>query len=149
MTATFTPEEEVQRIQAEPAALQQKLRKIHCVLASRDIAADEISNLLTEFEGALRLYFESEAESEGFFEQVTAHAPQLINRADRLCIEHDDLLHQATELCRFAAAGSPSLAWWRELRCRCHEFSKQLMHHETGEHELLQKAYQDDIGTKD
>ena len=26
-----------------------------------------------------------------------------------------------------AETGSPSMAWWRELSSRCHEFSKQLM----------------------
>jgi hypothetical protein len=59
------------------------------------------------------------------------------------------MLHTASELARFASAGSGSESWWRELNSRFHVFSKELMHHEGEENQLLQEAYQDDIGSKD
>jgi hypothetical protein len=59
------------------------------------------------------------------------------------------MLRDADELCRFAAAGSPSMPWWRELSLRCHEFSKRLMQHEHEENRLLQEARQSDIGVCD
>ena len=134
------------RIRHEHDTLRDKLRRIHAALAVRDMEADEIAELLHEFQTALRAHFSTEEESEGFFEAVTAHAPQLANRADRLCLEHRELLQKAAELCRFAAAGSPSLAWWRELNSRCHEFTRQLMQHESEESKLLQQAYQEELG---
>jgi hypothetical protein len=56
------------------------------------------------------------------------------------------LLRKADELCRFASAGSPSMTWWRELSTRCQELSRQLMHHESEENTLLQRAYLEDLG---
>jgi hypothetical protein len=73
----------------------------------------------------------------------------LADRAGKLCIEHRQLLHEAEELCQFAAAGSPSMPWWRELRSRCHEFCKRLMHHESEENRLLQETHQSDVGAYD
>lgn len=138
-----------ERIRDEHVALRDKLGRIHSVLASEEISEKEIQTLLEEFYAALKVHFAGEEEAEGFFEDVVTRAPQMASRADRLYHEHEHLLRRADELCRFAAAGSPSLAWWRELSCRCHEFSKDLMHHESEENLLLQAVYQDDIGTKD
>jgi hypothetical protein len=135
-----------ERIKQEHDALRDKLRQIHAALAVRELDAEEIRELLREFQSALGIHFSNEEESEGFFESVTAHAPRLSRKAGELCIEHRDLLQKAAELCRFAAAGSPSLTWWRELNSRCHEFSRQLMRHESEESLLLQQAYQDDLG---
>jgi hypothetical protein len=115
------------------------------VLAVREMEADEVRELLRDFQLALGVHFSNEEEAEGFFESVTIHSPRLADQARRLCTEHEELLRKAAELCRFAAAGSPSIAWWRELNTRCHEFSRQLMRHESEESQLLQEAYQDDL----
>jgi hemerythrin len=142
----LTGQDVAEKIKCEHEALRDKLRQIHAVLAGREIAADEIAVLLREFQSALAVHFSNEEESEGFFESVTAHSPRLAHRAGQLCIEHETLMRKATELCRFASAGSPSMTWWRELSSRCHEFSRQLMQHESEESKLLQQAYQDDLG---
>ena len=134
-----------ERIKQEHDALRDKLRQIHAALAVRELEPDELRELLREFQIALGVHFSTEEESEGFFESVTAHAPRLSGKAGQLCVEHNELLRKAAELCRFAAAGSPSLTWWRELNSRCHEFSRQLMQHESEESQLLQEAYQDDL----
>jgi hypothetical protein len=135
-----------EKIKHEHEALRDKLRRIHAALAVREMKADEAANLLHEFHYALTVHFSNEEESEGFFAAVTAHAPRFTLHADRLCNEHGALLHTAGELCRFAAAGSPSLTWQRELSSRCHEFSRRLMQHENQESQLLQQAYQEDLG---
>jgi hypothetical protein len=120
--------------------------RIHAVLASPEPAQDEIETLLCEFLNALLVHFSNE-ENEGFFDEVTAHSPRLTGQAGKLCVEHKQMLREADELCQFAAAGSPSMPWWRELSSRCHEFSRRLMHHEHEENKLLQEADQTDIGT--
>jgi carbon storage regulator len=135
-----------EKVKHEHAALRDKLRQIHDVLAGREIASDEIVILLEEFQSALAVHFSNEEESEGFFESVTAHSPRLSHQAGLLCVEHKELMRKATELCRFAAAGCPSMPWWRELSSRCHAFSRELMQHENKESKLLQQAYQDDLG---
>jgi iron-sulfur cluster repair protein YtfE (RIC family) len=148
MTRVKTQSEAIERIMQEHEALRNKVHKIHSVLAKPEPTRNEIEALLSEFQNALRVHF-SEEETEGFFDEVTAQAPRLTTEAGKLCIEHRQLLREAEELCRFAAAGSPSMPWWRELRSRCHEFSKRLMHHESEENGLLQEAHQSDIGTND
>jgi hypothetical protein len=135
-----------EKIKQEHGELRDKLGRIHAVLAVRELEADEVRELLHEFQYALTVHFSDEEESDGFFEGVTRHAPRLAHEAGRLCQEHEHLLHKADELCRFALSGSPSLAWWRELNSRCHAFSRQLMRHESAESELLQEAYQEDLG---
>ncbi len=154
MNATQNPpklqSEVVEHVMHEHDLLQEKVRQIHSALAAADPAPAEIETLLREFLSALIVHFSTEEEkSEGFFTEICGHAPRLSGQADQLCVEHQQLLHQANELCQFAASGSPSLTWWRELKTRCHEFSKRLMNHEREENKLLQEAYQADIGAYD
>jgi iron-sulfur cluster repair protein YtfE (RIC family) len=148
MTSTKTKADVFDRVMQEHDALRNKVQRIHTVLARPEPTRDEIATLLHEFMSTLIVHFATE-ENDGFFDDVTAHAPQLASRAGKLCIEHKELLREADELYRFAAAGSPSMPWWRELHARCHEFSKRLMHHESDENGLLQEAHQSDIGAYD
>jgi iron-sulfur cluster repair protein YtfE (RIC family) len=145
---TTTKHDVVERIVQEHDALRAKVGRIHAVLAKPQPAADEIETLLHEFLNALIIHFSNE-EDDGFFVEVTAQAPRLAGQAGQLCVEHKQLIRQVDELCRFAAAGSPSVLWWRELRSRCHEFSKRLMRHEREECNLLQEAHQADLGACD
>jgi hypothetical protein len=148
MNTTKNPSEAVEKIMEEHESLREKIRRIHNALAEPEPGPDEIAVLLREFHAALLVHFLNE-ENEGFFDEVTAQAPRLSGEAGRLCIEHEHLLRDADELCRFAAAGSPSMAWWRELNSRCHAYSRRLMLHERDENRLLQEAHQADIGAYD
>jgi iron-sulfur cluster repair protein YtfE (RIC family) len=132
----------------EHEALRNKLHRIHSVLAQPEPTPIEIETLLREFRNTLLVHFSTE-EDDGFFDEVTTHAPRLARQSGKLSIEHNQLLREANELCQFAAAGSPSMPWWRELHARCHAFSKRLMHHEREENKLLQEAHQSDIGEGD
>ena len=148
MNRTMPQSDVIDRVLQEHNALRDKVSRIHTVLTSPEPAQDEIETLLREFLNALLVHFSNE-ENEGFFDEVTAHSPQLGRQAGTLCVEHKQMLREADELCRFATAGSPSMPWWRELSSRCHEFSKRLMHHEYEENKLLQEAHQTDIGAYD
>ena len=148
MNVKSTESEAIESIQQEHEALREKLRHIHDVLAAHDTPGERLSVLLRNLHDALVVHFSNE-EFHGFFGEITAHAPQLKSSADKLCAEHLGMLHRASELGRFAAAGTGSEAWWRELRAGFQVFSKQLMHHESNENALLQQAYQEDIGTND
>ena len=128
----------------EHDVLRDKVKRIHAVLAEPGPAQDEIEVLLREFLTTLVVHFSNE-ENEGFFSEVTAYAPLLKERAGKLCVEHRQMLHDANELCRFAAAGSPSIPWWRELSSRCHAFSKRLMQHEVEESRILHESHLADM----
>lgn len=148
MSHTITQSEAIERILQEHDALRDKAGRIHSVLAKPEPAQGEIETLLREFLNALIVHFDYE-EDDGFFDEIAFHAPRLAGLAGKLCNEHREMLRDAAKLCRFAAAGSPSMPWWRELSLRCREFSKRLMRHEHEEHKLLQEARQSDIGVCD
>jgi len=149
MNPTNTQSEVVAKTMQVHDALRNKVRRIHAVLSQAEPDQDDIEQLLREFLNALIVHFSEEEDSEGFFAEITAHAPRLAGQAGKLCIEHKQLLRELDELCRFAEAGSPSMPWWWELRSRCHLFNSRLMRHEHDETQLLQQAYQDDIGALD
>ena len=94
MDPTITSREIFEKIKQEHDALREKFRRIHDVLAGPEIAAEEMARLLREFHNALTVHFSNE-ESDGFFEEVTTHAPRLAGRADQLCVEHEQLRHKA------------------------------------------------------
>lgn len=140
--------ETIERLMHEHDELQDKIRRIHGVLSGPEPGQREIEELLREFITALLVHFSNE-EDDGFFAEVSARAPQLADAAAKLCVEHRELLKEVNELCRFATAGSPSMLWWRELECRCHEFNKRLMNHESQENKLLHEAHKNDVGVDD
>lgn len=143
MNRTNLETEIVEQILHEHDVLRDKLKHIHAVLAEPPVQ-NEIEALLREFLTTLVVHFSNE-EDEGFFREVTACAPFLKDRAAKLCVEHRQMLHDANELCRFAAAGSPSIPWWRELKSRCQEFSRRVMQHELDESKLLHESHLADI----
>lgn len=134
-----------ERIMQEHDALNAKIHRIHSVLSGPEPNEEEIGNLLREFLCTLVVHFANE-EDEGFFTDIVSHAPELASSAAKLGIEHRALLQEASELCRFADAGCPSMPWWRELHTRCHGFNKRLMHHECQENKLLHEAHKGNSG---
>ncbi len=148
MNTQSTNQEVIETMHREHDALREKLARIHDVFSDIEPAQNEIKALLREFEAALATHFSHE-EMGGFFEDVTSLSPTSAGEAGRLCVEHRDLQHEAAELCRFAASGSPSMPWWRELASRCHAFSQKLMLHESAENRLLQMAHRRDEGVVD
>lgn len=145
MAIPVTNREVIEDIRREHRALHLKLRAIHDALASDLNTRDEFVAMLLDLRKALEVHFANE-EFHGFFGEVVTHAPHLKRDADVLCVEHRDMLRTATELARFAAAGSCSIPWWRELRSRFEAFSEQLLRHESDENNLLQRTYMDDLG---
>jgi hemerythrin len=137
-----------EEIRDEHEALRKKLGKIHQVLAAPCVRGDEVASLLFDLRKTLATHFENE-EHKGFFDDITTHAPRLNPQAKRLCSEHVEILHTASELAQFASVGIDSKASQRELGSRFHTLSKQLMDHESEENALLQQAYQEDIGGHD
>jgi iron-sulfur cluster repair protein YtfE (RIC family) len=147
--ATKSAEVEVlENIQREHEALRESIAHIHQLLAAHNTPGDELATQLHRLHTALVEHFWHE-EHEGFFDEVVSQAPRLTPQAHKLCAEHQEMLHTASELSRFASAGAGSETWWRELNSRFHVFSKQLMHHEGEENSLLQQAFQVDIGAHD
>jgi len=134
-----------EKIQQEHETLRSDLGHVHSVLENPGVSRGELLAQLKHLRTALSDHFWNE-ENEGFFTEVTALAPRLVPQAHELCAEHQEMMHRASELVRFAAAGAPSELWRMELKSRFQAFGKQLMHHESEENSLLQRSFQQDIG---
>jgi len=138
----------LEKVEQEHESLRSNLGHVHSVLDDRAVSRKELLKQLNHLHTSLVDHFWSE-ENEGFFEEVTAHAPTLVPQAHELCAEHQEMMRKATELLRFAAAGAASEMWRLELKSRFQAFSKQLMHHESVETSLLQRSLHEDTDAYD
>lgn len=136
-------------IDVEHAEMRKLLGSVHRVLADRAQSAEEVVSVLDSFLVFLKQHFEHEDQRGGFFAQITEQAPRLSERADSVSHEHETLLNNFQALRNGAAEGPSDDAWWERLNSGFQQLSKELMHHEHREEELLQESYHEDIGTGD
>jgi iron-sulfur cluster repair protein YtfE (RIC family) len=135
-------------LRREHAELRELLAGVHRTLAERREAAASVSRMLSSMCDHLETHFREE-EVTGFFDSLDAKAPRLVDQTDDLRGQHTQMTAQFRALITLATRGDGSAAWWQELEDEFHKFSKELMHHESKEVELLQVAYDVDIGSQD
>lgn len=135
-------------IDLEHAAMRKLLACAHQVLANRTQTSSEVLAMLDSLLGFLRAHFQHEDEG-GFFDQITEQSPRLSDRAEKVRDEHATLLSDFQTLRALAAQGETDDAWWSRLDSEFHRISKELMHHEHREEDLLQESFNDDVGTGD
>ena len=128
--------------------LREQLGEIQCMLAGRLSSAGEVSDAFASLSAHVAEHFIDE-ESCGLFDHITELAPRLSDRVDTLRNEHSEFRSTMRDLNDLASRGEGSVEWLGQIEEKFHEFSKQLMHHETKENDLLQEAYCDDIGSQD
>jgi len=136
-----------ERIQREHDALRELLGKVHRTLTKRRESVANVSEMLQSLHRHVRTHFDEE-EQGGFFEEIVSQAPRLSTRAETIQGEHARLNNDLLELI-VCADDAKSEDWWQNLEAKFHEFSKELMRHESKENELLLEAYSDDIGAAD
>jgi iron-sulfur cluster repair protein YtfE (RIC family) len=136
-------------IQREHGELRALLGDIHRVLAERLQTVVHVSEQLAALNEHVETHF-NEEEIGGFFDQVLGSASQQVaQQVDSLRDEHCHLLQVVRRLSEQAKTGNGSDDWWQRLESEFREFSKELMHHEHKENELLQEAFDQDIGAAD
>jgi hypothetical protein len=97
----------------------------------------------------LKSHFVHEVQKDGFFDNVIEQAPWLKNRADALIREHAQFGDALEELLSRASQGTPNASWWNDLNNRFEAFWKLFCRHERAEIDLVQEAFNDDIGAAD
>ena len=137
-----------EQMRREHAELRELLAGMHRTLAERREAAANVAHMLSLMCDHLETHFREE-EVTGFFDALVAKAPHFADQTDILRGQHTQMVAQSRALITLAARGDGSAAWWQELEDEFHKFSKELMHHESKEVELLQEAYDVDIGSQD
>ena len=136
-----------EQIQQDHAELRKLLGEIHQVLSRKEASVASVAELLESLTNHIETHFEEE-ESTGVFDQVSAREPRLTDRATALYAEHDQL-RQTVHALNLAAKSDGGSDWWEKLEAAFHDFSKDLMRHEHQENELVQEAYEQDIGAAD
>jgi iron-sulfur cluster repair protein YtfE (RIC family) len=136
------------QIRQEHEELRETLGKIHRTLGKREAAVAAVAEMLSLLGDDVETHF-SDEETTGFFDNVLDRAPRLSDRIDALRSQHQELSATVESLQEVATSGDGSDDWWRRIETAFHDFSKELMHHEGSENELLLEAYTDDIGAAD
>jgi hypothetical protein len=105
------------------------------------------SDLLTALASAIAAHFRQE-EVEGIFDQIEVDAPQLARELRQMRADHLELLDEADDLA--AASVRPEQpSSTRQLSILFKRFRERMQRHESEENWLVQRAYCDDVGTKD
>ena len=108
----------------------------------------DVANVLDELITELKLHFMHEEEG-GYLSEALSQAPRLTDRATELQQQHPQMLKAVRELYEQAQAGDGSAGWWSSLRADYQSLAEQIHAHETGENDLVQEAFTEDIGAND
>ena len=144
-TASDTRAEQIRR---EHEELRQLLGSVRRTLADRLETVASVVEKLSDLCEHVETHF-AEEETGGFFDQVLEKEPRFGNRTQALQNEHVQLLAAVRKLAETSLAEGDSDDWWRRVEGEFHEFSKDLMRHESKENELLQDTLSVDIGAED
>ncbi len=136
------------QVDQEHEELRELLGAIHKSLTTDNPSPAQVREQLVVLCNNLESHFQTE-ENAGFFTEITEKAPRLCNQADKLTHEHESMLEEARALTNLALRCTEPESLSNEVLPMFHEFSKHLMHHESEENEMMQKAYWDDIGSGD
>ena len=142
------PSDVNQHIREEHETLVRLIGELHRALTERDEPVADVARLVCSLQEHLAIHFREE-EDDGFFDQIVDLAPRFSEQTDELREEHAQLNSELDELAKLAGTEAGSDEWWQRLEQGFHHLGKHLMHHEHKENELLQDAYEDDIGSKD
>lgn len=108
----------------------------------------ELVGVLGSLSTALHRHFELE-EQDGYLGEAVAFAPRLATEADRLLQQHPMLSEELTSLHQNASIAGMSDERWASYVNQAHKFVERLIDHERAENDLVQTAYEEDIGDKD
>ena len=137
-----------QQLQQDHDELRRLLGEVHHVLAAKLENVARVAEMVESLTDHVETHFDEE-EATGVFDEVIAREPRLSPRADELRAEHARLKKTVQALNQAAKSGDGASDWWEKLEKSFHDFSKDLMRHEHQENELVQVAYEQDLGAGD
>ncbi len=136
------------KIQQQHQRLADLLNQIETLLEQRSGPIDEVVRLLGQLGDQLTKHFETE-EAGGYFAEALLHAPQLVERANALMLQHPRMTHSSRKLGGAVDPETSPEAWWEQTRERFVAFRAELHEHERAEDGLIQEVYMRDIGSHD
>lgn len=147
MSGSFTEREYFAAIQHVDESFRAYL-ECFCRMLAEPPAREELMSILGKLSTALHQHFELE-ERDGYLGEAVAFAPRFSEEANRLLAQHPILSEELSALLERLRENDFSEAGWPRFIERANRFVKMLVEHERAENDLVQSAYEHDIGDKD
>lgn len=135
-------------MQSEHEHLRRSIQEASDVLKSPHRQRKHLNDLLAMLSEQVESHFRHE-EHGGYLTDALARAPHLRSRAEVLQEEHLTLQEQIDKLHLLVHSGVESPSWWTRVESDFHVFAARLHDHEHAETQLVQEAFNQDIGTGD
>jgi iron-sulfur cluster repair protein YtfE (RIC family) len=148
MTIQRMTQEVLERTRREHAEISELVTTIYRVLAERHQPGPRVVRLMEGLLERIEAHFHDE-EVLGFFDDLGSRHPHGASIVEQLRREHIGMLMRLRGLCRLAASGTPTPAWWDELEAGFRDFGTHLSQHEARENQQLQEAFEEDLGNND
>ncbi|PHR99754.1 MAG: hypothetical protein COA78_24660 [Blastopirellula sp.] len=139
-------ESDVQKLLAEHAQLRDILDTVDSTVNELEDATGSISEKIKDLKLRLQKHFSHE-EAGGYLHEALEQAPHLTEEAMRLLKEHPEFLQELQEMSQWIDQSRKQ--WHTELKSRFRRFTERFLNHEHHENSVLQKAFDEDIGSND
>jgi hemerythrin len=133
---------------AEHHHLKELFQKIQTVVAGGVTRRDELGVLIDELQQDILQHFAHE-ENAGFFDHIVAMAPQLVHETTLLKHQHKALASLLEDIATTLRREDLSAEQMQQVADLIYEFRVRFGEHEEGENQLLQEAFDRDVGSKD
>lgn len=137
-----------QIMQAEHDELQELLDRCLRLVGSTPSQRKHVDLLVSQLSELVENHFRHE-EKGGYLKVAVERAPRLSPRAEALREQHDLLQEEIDKLRMLVHSGVESPSWWARIREDLRQFAQRLHSHEEAENDLVQEAFNDDIGVGD
>ncbi|MEQ8211517.1 MAG: hemerythrin domain-containing protein [Lacipirellulaceae bacterium] len=128
--------------------LYDSIEAVRLLVAGRSYEKLDLEKTMDELHDLLELHFEIE-ERGGYLADLVKNEPRYEARVGTLLSEHRALLEQCEKLRLLVRSGVESPAFQTRIESDFHKFLSRFLAHEHAEHQLLQGAFSDDIGSGD
>jgi iron-sulfur cluster repair protein YtfE (RIC family) len=140
--------ERFEQIRAEHTEIGELVTTLYRVLAERHEPAPRVVYLLESLLERVAAHLRDE-ELCGLFGDLRRRLPQHLDTINALEQEHQELMRHLSKLHQAASTADVARSWWDELEAGFRAFSTQLSRHDYQENDLLQRAYEEDLGEQD
>ena len=148
MTTQPMTHELCERIRVEHTEIDDLVRTLYRVLAERHEPVSRVAHLLESLLERIAAHFMDE-ESSGLFEDLRRLRPQNSELIQTLEKEHLQMVRDLQQLCLLVPEGEWSPERWTRLEDGFRELGMQMCRHEARENDMLQEAYEEDLGDQD
>jgi hemerythrin len=102
--------------------------------------AEQSRHVLSRLRAHLEHHFAQE-EQGGYLEEALVHAPRYSSHASRLLAQHPVMLGRVSDVLTLAGSGDFTEARWPKVQQEVSKLLKELLAHEAGENQLVQRAF--------